>query len=327
MEAVGEPLVEREIETPEPEAHQVRIRVRACGICRTDLHVLDGDLDSPKLPLVLGHEVVGRMDRCGPEVEGWKPGDGIGVPWLAHSCGECRYCARGEENLCDEAKFHGYTVDGGYAEYMVADPDYCIPLPDRLVSAEAAPLLCAGLIGYRSYRKTQPERVERLGLYGFGASAHLVAQVAMAEGKRVYAFTRAGDEAGQAGAREVGCVWAGASDRRPPETLDAAIVFAPVGPLMVEALKSVDKGGRVVSAGIHMSPIPEFEYKLLWEERSLHSVANLTRRDGADYFRIVRETGMETKVVRFPLAEANEAIRAQKAGGLDGVAVLEAEPG
>lgn len=322
MESVGGPLVETSREKPQPQDGQVLIRIVACGICRTDLHVLDGDLDSPKLPLVPGHEVVGRVESCGPEVAEWKPGDGIGVPWLAKTCGKCKYCKRDQENLCDAAEFHGYTVDGGYAEYMVADPDYCVPLPERMITPESAPLLCAGLIGYRSYRKTHPEHVERLGLYGFGASAHLVAQVALAEGKTLYAFTKEGDEAGQNFAREMGCTWAGASTEIPPEKLDAAIVFAPVGPLMVEALKATNKGGRVVSAGIHMSPIPEFEYKDLWEERSLHSVANLTRKDGRDFFTFVSESGIDTRIATYPLRQANEALQAFREGGVKGVSVL-----
>lgn len=327
METVGEPLVQKELDKPQPAAGQVLIRVQACGICRTDLHVLDGDLDSPKLPLVPGHEVVGHVEACGKAVDGWEPGDGIGVPWLAHTCGRCKFCRQDRENLCEKAEFHGYTVDGGYAEYMVADPDYCVPLPQRLVHPESTPLLCAGLIGYRSYRKTNPNRVDRLGLYGFGASAHLIAQVALKEGKKLYAFTREGDEAGQQFAREMGCEWAGASNEKPPEKLDAAIVFAPVGPLMVEALKAVDKGARVVSAGIHMSPIPEFAYKTLWEERSLHSVANLTRKDGRDFFDLVRDSGIDTRVTSFPIDRANEAIDAFRGGEIKGAAVLKIADG
>jgi len=322
MEAQGKPLVLRECARPEPLPGQIRIRIRACGVCRTDLHVLDGDLLSPKLPLIPGHEVVGEVESLGDGVSRWRKGDGVAVPWLASTCGRCKYCRRGEENLCEAALFHGYTVDGGYAEYMVAREDFCIPLPDELLRPESAPLFCAGLIGYRSYRKTDPSRVQRLGLYGFGASAHILAQIALHEGKQVYAFTRAGDADGQAFARSLGCQWAGASTEHPPGKLDAAIVFAPVGALMVEALKALDKGGRVVSAGIHMSPIPEFEYKLLWEERSMHSVANLTRKDALEFMERIRGADIRTTVTCYPLEQANEALEALRAGKLNGAAVL-----
>ena len=322
MHATGEALKLEDLPDPEPASGQVRIRIRACAICRTDLHVLDGELPDPKLPLIPGHEVVGTVDACGPDVTGWEEGDPIGVPWLAYTCGECKFCERGEENLCENALFHGYTVDGGYADTMVANAAYCLRIPEHFLNPESTPLFCAGLIGYRSYRKTDPDRVEHLGLYGFGASAHLVAQVALHEGKRLYAFTREGDEAGQAFAREMGCHWAGASTEQPPHKLDAAIIFAPVGELMVTALKAVDKGGRVVSAGIHMSPIPEFEYRYLWEERSLHSVANLTREDGSRFISLAEEIGIRTQTHAYPLEKANDAIADLRKGKLEGVAVL-----
>lgn len=319
----GEALRPEEREIPEPGEHQILIKIKACGVCRTDLHVVDGDLPDTKLPIIPGHEVIGWVEQTGPGVSNWQKGDQVGAPWLGYTCGKCKFCQREQENLCENALFNGYTRDGGYAEYMTAFADYCLPIPDQYFNAESTPLLCAGLIGYRSYRKTEPGKVKRLGMYGFGASAHLLAQLAVHEGKEVYAFTREGDIQGQEFARSLGCHWAGPSTQQPSEKLDAAIVFAPVGPLMVEALKATDKGGRVVSAGIHMSPIPEFEYKYLWGERSLHSVANLDRKDGQEFMKKAPEAGIETTVKVYPLEEANQALDDLRNGRLQGAAVLE----
>jgi len=323
LEQPGKPLAARDRPRPRPRAGELLIRVHACGVCRTDLHLRDGELDNPKTPLILGHEIVGAVEATGENATGWSAGDTVGVPWLAGTCGVCTHCRRGQENLCDRATFHGYTVDGGYAEYTAARADFCLPLPDGWREPAAAPLLCAGLIGYRAYRKTDPERVERLGLYGFGASAHLLAQLALGEGKRVYAFTRKGDAEGQAFARDLGCHWAGASGDRPPEPLDAAIVFAPVGALMVEALRATDKGGRVVSAGIHMSPLPGFDYADLWHERSLASVANVERRDGREFISRARAARIRATVQTYPLEAAERALADLRAGRVTGAAVLQ----
>jgi propanol-preferring alcohol dehydrogenase len=316
LDAPGTPLRAAEIAAPEPSPGQVRIRVQACGVCRTDLHIRDGELTEPKLPLVLGHQIVGTV------VDGadrFAPGDRVGVPWLGWTDGECRYCVSGRENLCDNALFTGYTLDGGYADEVVADARYCFPLPSAPSDVELAPLLCAGMIGYRALRLAgDPANV---GLYGFGASAHIVAQLAEREGRRVLAFTRAGDEAAQSFARELGAVWAGAVGER-PEELDAAIIFAPAGELVPEALASLAKGGAVVCAGIHMSPIPSFPYELLWGERVLRSVANLTRRDGEELFGAVRDEPIRTAVEVFPLAEAETALDRLRAGRIRGAAVL-----
>jgi alcohol dehydrogenase, propanol-preferring len=316
LDAPGTPLRAAEIAAPEPSPGQVRIRVQACGVCRTDLHIRDGELTEPKLPLVLGHQIVGTV------VDGadrFAPGDRVGVPWLGWTDGECRYCVSGRENLCDNALFTGYTLDGGYADEVVADARYCFPLPSGPSDVELAPLLCAGMIGYRALRLAgDPANV---GLYGFGASAHIVAQLAEREGRRVLAFTRAGDEAAQSFARELGAVWAGAVGER-PEELDAAIIFAPAGELVPEALASLAKGGTVVCAGIHMSPIPSFPYELLWGERVLRSVANLTRRDGEELFGAVRDEPIRTAVEVFPLAEAETALDRLRAGRIQGAAVL-----
>ncbi len=321
LERPREPLVARDLDRPEPGLGELRIAVSACGVCRTDLHVVDGDLTEPKLPLVPGHEVVGRVDAVGEGVTSYDEGQRVGVPWLGRTCGKCRFCRSGRENLCLEPLFTGYTRDGGYAEYLVADARFCFPLPDHTPAAELAPLLCAGLIGYRSYRLAGDGK--RLGLYGFGASAHILAQVAVHDGRKIYAFTRPGDDAGQAFARRLGATWAGGSDEMPPEPLDAAIVFAPVGPLVPTALRAVDRGAPVVCAGIHMSPIPEFEYRILWEERSIRSVANLTREDGESFFATVARHPVKTSVERFPLEQANEALSRLRDGGLEGAAVLE----
>ena len=310
LDAPGRPLREAEIPDPVPQSGQVLLQVRACGVCRTDLHVLDGELPDPKLPLVLGHQIVGIAED----------GRRLGVPWLGWTDGECRYCTTGRENLCDHALFTGYQLDGGYAELAVADERFCLPIPEGYGDAEAAPLLCAGLIGYRSLRLAG--NAERLGLYGFGASAHIVAQVARHQGRRVFAFTKPGDRAGQAFARELGAEWAGGSDERPPEELDAAILFAPAGELVPIALGVVAKGGTVVCAGIHMSDIPSFPYELLWGERQVRSVANLTRADGDEFLQIAPQVPVRTQIETFALADANEALDRLRAGRIQGAAVL-----
>jgi alcohol dehydrogenase, propanol-preferring len=312
LDKAGSPL--RQAELPEPVAGsgQLLIRVHTCGVCRTDLHIFDGELPHPKLPLVLGHQIVGTVvgeDRR------------VGIPWLGWTDGECRFCRSGRENLCDDARFTGYDLDGGYAEYTVVDERFCLPLPEGYSGLEAAPLLCAGLIGYRSLRLTGD--AERLGLYGFGASAHIVAQVARHEGRRVFAFTRPGDEEGQAFARKLGAEWAGGSDKSPPEELDAAIIFAPVGELVPVALRALARGGSVVCAGIHMSDIPAFPYELLWEERVLRSVANLTRLDGEEFLALALQVPVRTVVEAFPLERANEALERMRSGRIRGSAVLE----
>jgi propanol-preferring alcohol dehydrogenase len=298
----------------------VLLRVRACAVCRTDLHVVDGELPRPKLPLVPGHEIVGTVVEVGREVERWRAGDRVGVPWLGWTDGECAYCKSGRENLCDRARFTGYDIDGGYAEYAAADERYCFAIPAGYGDVEAAPLLCAGLIGYRTLRAAADAR--RLGIYGFGAAAHIVAQVARHEGRRVFAFTRPGDEAAQRFARELGAEWAGGSDEAPPEPLDAALLFAPVGALVPVALRAVVKGGIVVCGGIHMSDIPSFPYELLWGERVVRSVANLTRRDGDELLALAPRVPVRTEVERYPLARANEALEALRGGRLRGAAVL-----
>ena len=297
------------------------VRVHACGVCRTDLHVLDGDLTEPKLPLILGHQIVGTVTAVGAGVGRLALGQRIGVPWLGYTDGTCRYCLRGQENLCDHPEFTGYTLDGGFAEYATADQRYCFPLPETYADIEAAPLLCAGLIGYRTYRLAGGN-VERLGIYGFGAAGHIIAQVANFEGKRVFAFTRPGDTETQVFARRLGVYWAGGSDEMPPEQLDAALVLAPIGSLMVTALKAVAKGGVVVSGGIHMTDIPSFPYHLLWEERVIRSVANLTRQDGEEFLRIAPQVPVKTAVTPYPLEQANQALDDLRSGRLDGAAVL-----
>jgi propanol-preferring alcohol dehydrogenase len=316
----NEPLVLEELPEPEPGPGQVALEVLACAVCRTDLHVLEGDLTDPELPLVLGHEIVGRVAEVGEGVEGIEVGERLGVPWLGASCGSCRFCRSGRENLCDEARFTGYHLDGGYAERTVADARFCFSIPDGYSDAHAAPLLCAGLIGYRALRMAG--EAGRLGLYGFGAAAHIVAQVAVHEGRQVFAFTRPGDRSGQEFARSLGAVWAGGSDEAPPEPLSAAILFAPVGDLVPEALRRVEKGGVVVCAGIHMSEIPAFPYELLWGERVIRSVANLTRQDGIDFFGLAPEVPVRTQVETLPLGRANEALRRLREGEIEGAAVL-----
>lgn len=321
LERPGLPLRLEQLEVPRPQVGQVLIRVEACGVCRTDLHILDGELENPKLPLILGHQIVGRVVEVGPQAARFGVGERVGVPWLGWTCGQCRYCLEGRENLCEGAKFTGYTLDGGYAEYTVADVRYCFPLPEGYPDAQAAPLLCAGLIGYRAYRLAG-DRVERLGLYGFGAAAHIIAQVAVHQGKRVYAFTRAGDLEAQDFARRLGAVWAGDSTSKPPEPLDAAIIFAPVGSLVPLALEATAKGGAVVCGGIHMSDIPSFPYRLLWEERVVRSVANLTRQDGEELLALAPRAGVRTQVETFPLEQANLALERLRSGRIRGAAVL-----
>lgn len=320
LHASRQPLVARELPIPRVSQDEVLIRVAACGVCRTDLHILDGELTEPKLPLILGHEIVGRIEAIGAAVEHLQPGMRVGVPWLGATCGDCGYCRRGAENLCDGARFTGYHRDGGYAEYTVAKADYTFPIAGGYSDAEAAPLLCAGLIGHRCLVKAGDAR--RLGILGFGAAAHLVAQVALFEGREVYAFTRAGDNSAQRFAISLGAVWAGDSDTLPPAELDAAIIFAPVGALVPQALRSVRKGGIVVCGGIHMSAIPAFPYELLWGERQLVSVANLTRRDAQEFLALAPRVPIKTTVELHPLAAANEALTRLRDGRVHGAAVL-----
>ena len=323
LEATRTPLILRERSTPEPKGGEILVEIAACGVCRTDLHVVDGELPNPKLPIVPGHEIVGRIAAIGSGVAGFAVGDRVGVPWLGFTCGICAYCSAGRENLCDRPLFTGYTRDGGYATHTIADARYCFPLPQSMDDAEAAPLLCAGLIGWRSYRMAgEGITLRALGLYGFGAAAHILCQVADWQGRRVYAFTRSGDTAAQTFARSLGATWAGGSDELPPEPLDAAIIFAPVGALVPLALAAVRKGGRVVCGGIHMSDIPSFPYRLLWEERHVVSVANLTRRDAVEFLSIVPQAGVETQVARYALADANAALSDLREGRLQGAAVL-----
>jgi propanol-preferring alcohol dehydrogenase len=318
--APGAALSPQQVSLPPPRGEEVVLRVLACGVCRTDVHLLDGELANARYPVTPGHEIVGEVIEVGADVETLRPGDRVGVPWLASSCGTCRYCADGLENLCDRAEFTGATRDGGYAERVVADGRYCLAIPARYADAEAAPLLCAGLIGYRAYRAAGQGR--NLGLYGFGAAAHLLAQIARAQGRRVFAFTRAGDLATQQFARELGAAWSGDSDAAPPEPLDAAVLFAPVGALVPAALAATRKGGHVVCAGIHMSDIPAFPYALLWGERSLCSVANLTRADGREFMRLAADIELKPAVERFALTDANDAIAKLRSGALQGAAVL-----
>ncbi|MGA3173136.1 MAG: zinc-dependent alcohol dehydrogenase family protein [Syntrophorhabdales bacterium] len=321
LEEQGRPLIEKDVPIPEPGPDQILVRVRACGVCRTDLHVVDGELPDPKLPLIPGHEIVGTVVKAGGASTSFRPGERVGIPWLGFTCGRCGPCSTGRENLCDNPLFTGYTIDGGYAEYTVADHRYCFRAPASYGDAEAAPLLCAGLIGYRSYRMMGKD-VTRLGIYGFGAAAHIIAQVATHRGKKVYAFTKPDDREGQSFARSLGAVWTGESTSRPPVPLDGAIIFAPVGPLVVEALKSTAKGASVICAGIHMTDIPSFPYRLLWEERVIRSVANLTRRDGDEFLSLAPEVPVRTEVQTFPLAGANEALAMLRSGQIQGAAVL-----
>jgi propanol-preferring alcohol dehydrogenase len=325
LDRAGTPLQAVELKVPAPGPHQVLIKVAACGVCRTDLHVFDGELNQPKLPLVLGHEIIGHVEALGNDVEGFAVGERVGVPWLGFTDGTCFYCRAGRENLCDHPRFTGYQIDGGYAQYTVADARYVFPIPEGYSDAEAAPLLCAGLIGYRSLKMTGNPVLgtpSRLGIYGFGAAAHIVAQVARHQGREIYAFTRAGDTKAQEFARLLGAVWVGGSDEMPPEPLDAAIIFAPVGALVPAALKAVRKGGVVVCGGIHMSDIPGFPYEILWEERVVRSVANLTRDDAREFLALAPKVPVKTTVVPMKLAQANEALKRLREGELTGAAVL-----
>jgi propanol-preferring alcohol dehydrogenase len=320
FEHAGRPLRLADLPIPAPDAGQVLLRVRACAVCRTDLHVVDGELTEPGLPLVPGHEIVGIVERRGKDVARFQIGERVGVPWLGWTCGQCSYCRSGRENLCASAKFTGYTLDGGYAEYTLADQRYCFSLPECYSDAEAAPLLCAGLIGYRSLVKAG--EANRVGIYGFGAAAHIVAQVARYQRREIYAFTRPGDAEAQRFALSLGATWAGASNETPPQRLDAAIIFAPAGELVPQALRTLSKGGMVVCGGIHMSDIPTFPYSILWEERSICSVANLTRRDGEEFMALAPKVPVRTEVQTFPLEEANEAFARLRAGRIHGAAVL-----
>ncbi|OFX00091.1 MAG: alcohol dehydrogenase [Alphaproteobacteria bacterium RIFCSPHIGHO2_12_FULL_66_14] len=320
LERCGAPLVPRRLPDPSPGPGQTLIEVTACAVCRTDLHVVDGELASPKLPLVPGHEIVGRVLASGPDVQGFAPGLRVGIPWLGWACGVCEHCRAGRENLCDQARFTGYQIDGGYADRVVADARFCFALPDAYDDLHAAPLLCAGLIGYRALAKAGDGK--RLGLYGFGAAAHIVIQIARWQGRDVFAFTRGGDTVAQRFARELGAEWAGASEEMPPGPLDAAIIFAPAGYLVPLALRAVRKGGRVVCGGIHMSDIPSFPYADLWGEREIVSVANLTRADAEAFLRIAPQVPVRTEIERFALADANEALHALRTGALRGAAIL-----
>jgi len=337
LDKPGQPLRLADIEVPEPGPGQIRVRVCACGVCRTDLHLVDGELPNPRLPVIPGHEIVGAIDKLGEGVTRFAVGERVGIPWLGWTCGECRYCTSGRENLCDTAKFHGYTLDGGYAQYAVADQRYCFPIPEGYADIQAAPLLCAGLIGYRSLKMAFPtlERAPTMGrgiiprpivgLYGFGASAHIVAQIAVHQGLEVYAFVKPGDAEAAEFARGLGAVWAGGSDEAPPVELDAAIIFAPVGGLVPAALRAVAKGGTVVCAGIHMSDIPSFPYSILWGERVVRSVANLMREDGDGLMRIAPRVPVKIHVQTYPLEAANEALADLREGRVVGAAVLVVE--
>lgn len=320
LERPGQPLRLADLPQPVPGAGQMLLAVEACGVCRTDLHLLDGELPDPVLPVVPGHEIVARVAGLGPGVQGWRLGQRAGVPWLGWTCGQCRFCTSGRENLCEQARFTGYQLNGGYAEYTLADARYCLPLPEGPAAEHLAPLLCAGLIGYRALRLAGDPR--RLGVYGFGAAAHLMTQLARAQGREVFAFTRPGDGASQEFARSLGANWAGGTDEAPPQPLDAALIFAPAGPLVPIALQHLDQGGCVVCAGIHMSDIPGFPYAWLWGERSIRSVANLTRSDGLAFFEAIAQAPLRTKVRVFALEQANEALEQLRQGALQGAAVL-----
>lgn len=322
LEKKGEKLKEIEVPIPRISSNQVLIKINACGVCHTDLHIVDQELNKPKLPLIPGHEIVGKIIKVGKNVKKFKINDRVGVPWLGYTCGKCRYCLRGQENLCENALFTGYTIDGGYAEFTAAYQDYCFKIPEEFKDdAEAAPLLCAGLIGYRAYRMAGDIN-EHLGIYGFGAAAHIVAQIAVHQGKKVYAFTRSGDIEAQNFARKIGAVWAGDSSQSPPEKLNAALIFAPVGSLIPAALRESDKGAVIVSGGIHMSDIPSFPYNILWEERVIRSVANLTRADGEELLKIAPIVPVKTEITRLPLNKANEALDRLREGKVEGVLVL-----
>jgi propanol-preferring alcohol dehydrogenase len=320
LHAAGRPLVAEDIPIPQPGPDQLLVKVNACAVCRTDLHVVDGELTEPKLPLTPGHEIVGRVEAIGTGVDNLRVGERVGIPWLGWTCGECEFCVSDRENLCERAKFTGYTIDGGYAEFTVADARFAFPIADAFDDVSAAPLLCAGLIGYRSLRKAGDAK--RLGIYGFGAAAHIVTQMARFEGREVFAFTRAGDSEGQSFARHLGASWAGGSDEKAPEKLDAAIIFAPIGSLVPGALRNVKPGGTVVCGGIHMSDIPSFPYRDLWHERTICSVANLTRRDGEEFLALAAQIPIRTETQTFALDQANQALAALRNGKLSGAAVL-----
>lgn len=321
LEKIGKPLILRELPIPHPKSSELLVKVHACGVCRTDLHLLEGDLLSPHLPLTPGHQVVGRVEKKGTDVSKFRLGDRIGIPWLCGTCEECSFCLSGRENLCDHARFTGYSQDGGFADYCLIDENFALPLPQKGDALHLAPLLCAGLIGYRAFRLAG--EVQKLGLYGFGSSAHILTQVATALGCDIYAFTRPGDREGQIFARSLGAKWAGGSDELPPDMLDAALIFAPAGSLYPQALQAVRKGGSVISAGIHMSAIPSFPYALLWGERSMSSVANLTRQDGAAFVELMQKIPLKVSVTSFALEEANLALDAIKKGSVQGSAVLQ----
>ena len=320
LHTMGEPLSLREVAVPTPGEGQLLVKVLSCGICRTDLHIIDEELDRPELPRILGHQIVGIVEEGGSET-GFRAGDKVGIPWLGYTCGECEFCRNNQENLCDNARFTGYDIDGGFAEYTVADARFCFPIPESYPARQAAPLLCAGLIGYRCLRKAGD--AEKLGLYGFGSAAHILTQVALYQNREVFAFTRPGDTEGQEFARSLGASWAGGSETLPPEKLDAAIIFAPVGKLVPQALKALKKGGKVVCGGIHMSDIPGFPYRHLWEERSIESVANLSRRDGTDFMQLAPEVPVRSSVTSYSLEEANRALSDLREGNFEGSAVLQ----
>jgi alcohol dehydrogenase, propanol-preferring len=320
LEKPRQPLVLRDVPKPNPKAGQLLVRVATCAVCRTDLHIVDGELPDPKLPLILGHQIVGRIEQIGDHVDRFSIGERVGIPWLGWTDGECVYCRSSRENLCDRARFTGYTIDGGYADFVVADARFCFRLPEQYGDVDVAPLLCAGMLGYRSYRKTGD--AHRLGIYGFGNAAHLIAQIAIYQGHEIFAFTRPGDKVGQESARKLGITWAGGSDEMPPKKLDAAIIFAPVGALVPAALRALAKGGTVVCGGIHMSDIPSFPYVELWGERGICSVANLTRRDGEEFLDIAPRVPVRTETETFPLEEANTALERFRSGELSGTAVL-----
>ena len=321
LEDVNHPLVLRTISIPSPNEQQVLIKIIACGVCRTDLHIVDGELTNPKLPLIPGHEIVGIVEKKGKDVTNLYEGDVVGIPWLGYTCGKCKYCLNEKENLCENALFTGYTIDGGYAEYTVAYEKYCFPLAQQYANASGSPLLCAGLIGYRSYTMIG-DHVTNLGIYGFGAAAHILIQLAIYQGKKIFAFTREGDKEAQSFALKLGAVWAGNSSQSPPEKLDAAIIFAPVGNLVPKALAELEKGGIVVCGGIHMSDIPSFPYKIIWEERVIRSVANLTRKDGEEFLKIAPNVPIKTETQLFSLDKANEALENLRTGKIHGAAVL-----
>lgn len=321
FEKSGQSLVYRKVPVPEPSTTQVLIKILACGICRTDLHIIDGELDSPKLPLIPGHEIIGIAVKIGDAVDNIHLNDVVGVPWLGYTCGQCKFCSRGQENLCEQPLFTGYTIDGGYAEYTVADSRYCFVLDNNHNKPDSAPLLCAGLIGFRSYHMVVAAS-KNIGLYGFGAAAHIITQIAVTQGKKIFAFTRDDDNTAQTFAVKMGAYWAGGSSETPPEKLDAAIIFASAGELIPKALQDVDKGGQVICGGIHMSEIPAFSYDLLWGERSVRSVANLTRKDGLDFFTILKDTPVHTQTEFFKLSAANEALAKLRSGQISGAAVL-----